>query len=350
MAVSTSFGWRDAPLPWQAQLWQRAGEWLRREHLPHAMLLHGVAGCGKQLFAQAFAALALCRHPRDGRACGECPACHQFAAGAHPDYHFVTLAEDKNAILVDQVRELCAALALTSLHGGRKIALLSPADAMNSNAGNSLLKTLEEPAAGSLLILVSAHMARLPATVRSRCQKLAMPAPDMQTALRWLKGLESRSDWPALLRIAGGGPLLALQLSQTKLGQERLDFYRLLLELRSGGRNPVTCAADLSREPLALVLRLLQAWTMDVIRVAALNGRVPPALTNDDAGGMLQSALKGLNLRALHAYLDCIGKAVGLASTAVNAQLLLEDLLVNWANGLRDLSVAPLAAREVWNS
>lgn len=346
MVVSVSSDWQVVPLPWQAQLWQRAGEWLQSERLPHALLLAGVAGCGKQIFAQAFAALALCRQPEGGRACGKCPSCRQFAAGAHPDYHYVTLAEDKSAILVDQIRELCAALALTSLHGGRKIALLSPADAMNGNAANSLLKTLEEPAPGSLLILVSAQVARLPATVRSRCQKLSLRAPAPQTAVSWLNSHEPRDDWPALLGIAGGGPLLALQLSQTKLVRERLDFYRMLLELRSGQRNPLTCAAELNREPLLLVLRLLQTWTMDLINLAALDGAALGALVNTDARGVLQTVLKGLNLHALHAYLDRLGQATVLASTSVNGQLLLEDLLVQWAGGLQELNVAPLAARE----
>lgn len=346
MAVSASPGWRVVPLPWQIRLWQRAGEWLQSERLPHALLLSGVAGCGKQLFAQAFAALALCRQPEGGRACGKCPSCRQFAAGAHPDYHYLTTAEDKSAILVDQIRELCATLALTSLHGGRKIALLSPADAMNSNAANCLLKTLEEPAPGSLLILVSAQVARLPATVRSRCQKLSMNTPAPQTAVSWLNSQETRADWPALLGIAGGGPLLALQLSQTKLVRERLNFYRMLLELQSGQRNPLTCAAELNREPLLLVLRLLQTWTMDLINLAALDGAAPGGLVNKDARGVLQTALKDLNLHALHAYLGRLGQAVVLASTSVNGQLLLEDLLVQWADGLQNLSVAPLAARE----
>lgn len=345
MAVSSaSPDWQSVPLPWQMPLWQRAGDWLQSERLPHALMLTGVAGSGKQLFAKAFAALALCRHPENVKACGHCPSCRQFAAGTHPDFHYVTLAEDKSAILVDQIRELCAALALTSLHGGRKIAVLYPADAMNGNAANSLLKTLEEPAPGTLLILVTAQTARLPATIRSRCQTLSMATPAKHTALEWLNSFEPRADWSALLGIAGGGPLLALQLAQVRLVRERLDFYRMLLELRSNARNPLQCAAELAREPLPLVLQLLQTWTMDLVCLATADGKTLPVLINADAQTLLQSAVTGLNLRALHAYLMRLSQAVALAATPVNGQLLLDDLLLQWAGGLSSLNAAPLAA------
>ncbi|MGH8293058.1 MAG: DNA polymerase III subunit delta' [Gammaproteobacteria bacterium] len=343
-AADTLPDWRAVPLPWQTSLWQRAGTWLQSGRLPHALMLTGVEGSGKQLFASAFAALALCRSPEHGRACGQCPSCRQFAAGAHPDYHSVTLAEEKSAILVDQIRELCITLTLTSLHGGRKLAVLSPADAMNSNAANSLLKTLEEPAPGTLLILVTAQPARLPATIRSRCQSLSMTAPATPMALDWLNGIESRTDWPALLGIAGGGPLRALQLAGVSLIRERLMWFQMLLDLRANKLNPLQCAGELSREPLPLVLRLLQTWTMDLVRLGTAAWTAPPALINADAHALLQSALVGLNLRALHAYLGRLNRATALATTPVNAQLLLEDLLLQWAGGLGSLNAAPLAA------
>ena len=140
-----------APLPWQISAWQQLHARMENGTLPHALLVCGAAGTGKAHFAQAFAALALCRHPEKAHACGHCGSCHQLAAAAHPDYHPVTIPEDKTAILVDQIRELSQTLALTSQHNGRKIGLLTPADAMNANAANSLLKTLEEPSAGTLL-------------------------------------------------------------------------------------------------------------------------------------------------------------------------------------------------------
>ncbi|MGB9430229.1 MAG: DNA polymerase III subunit delta', partial [Gammaproteobacteria bacterium] len=315
MAISPVQEFGTIPLPWQQDNWRHAVARLESSRLPHALMISGTAGTGKESFAQAFAALALCKHPDNAHACGICSACHQFNASTHPDYHFVTVPEDKTGILVDQIRELTQKLALTSQYGGRKIAVLSPADAMNANAANSLLKTLEEPPAGTLLMLVTAHPARLPATIRSRCQMLRMAAPASDQAIQWLNSREPRSDWPALLAIAGGGPLRALQLSATPLAQERLRFYQLLVEIKAHRRNPLSSAADASREGVPLVLRLLQSWIMDLITLATLADTEAPAIDNADARALLQSALKGLNLRALHAYLGRLNEAVALSTT-----------------------------------
>ncbi len=342
--MNTPPAFQSVPLPWQKEIWQHAGTLLTSGKLPHALVVSGTAGTGKDLFARAFAALALCRHPENGRACGECASCHQFIAGAHPDYHYVTIPEDKTGILVDQIRELTQALALTSQYGGRKIVVLSPADVMNINAANSLLKTLEEPSAESLLLLVTARPTRLPATIRSRCQVLRIAAPSTDTAIQWLNSKEARNDWAALLGIAGCGPLMAIQLAQNDHARDRLRFYQMLLDLRTGRKNPLTAAAGISREPLPVVLRLLQSWAMDLVILATLDGAEQAAIINGDALTLLQSALKGLNLRGLHAYLSRLNEAMALSTTPVNGQLLLENLLMEWADGLQTLETAPLAA------
>ena len=333
------------PLPWQIPTWQKLHARLENGTLPHALLISGVAGTGKQHIARAFAALALCWHPKNARACGQCGACRQFAAAAHPDYHRVTIPEDKSGILVDQIRELSQTLALTSQHRGWKIALLTPADAMNTNAANSLLKTLEEPSASTLLLLITARPARLPATIRSRCQAVRIATPATHMAIEWLDARQSRPDWPALLRIAGGGPLLALELASSELMQERLHFYQMLMELRAGRRNPLSCAVEANRENLPLVLRLLQAWVADLITLATTGNTSEPGIINVDALVLLQNTLMGINLRGLHAFLSRVNEAMALAGTSVNGQLLLEGLFMDWSEGLQTLEAAPLAAR-----
>lgn len=332
------------PLPWQMPAWQQLHARMENGTLPHALLVSGAAGTGKAHFAQAFAALALCRHPENAHACGQCGSCHQLAAAAHPDYHPVTIPEDKTRILVDQIRELAQTLVLTSQHSGRKIALLTPADAMNTNAANSLLKTLEEPSAGTLLLLVTARPARLPATIRSRCLAMRIITPAADTAVQWLNDREPRPDWPALLGIAGGGPLLAQELAKSALMQERLRFYQMLMELRTGRRNPLSCAAEASRENLPLVLRLLQIWIKDLIILSTIGNTSGPGIINIDAFGLLQNAFTRINLRGLHVFLSRVNEAAALAGTPVNGQLLLEGLFMDWSEGLQTLGTAPLAA------
>ena len=141
----------------------------------------------------------------------------------HPDFIEVAPEASAKMIKIDQIRALRSDLVLTHQYGGYKIALIGPADAMNINAYNSLLKTLEEPAPGVILILLTSRPASLPATIRSRCQKLALPMPEQEVAQTWLA---QQIDEPAVpLSIARGAPLAALRLIQEDvLSQRRDDF------------------------------------------------------------------------------------------------------------------------------
>ena len=149
-------------LPWQHTRWQEMLARRANGRLPHALLLCGLRGVGKQHFAARFAQALLCEQPAsDGQACQACRSCLLFRAGTHPDYWPVTPAEEGKSILIDQIRELNASLVFTSHAGGYKIAALWPADRMNSAAANALLKTLEEPSANTLLMLITSRPAFL---------------------------------------------------------------------------------------------------------------------------------------------------------------------------------------------
>jgi DNA polymerase III subunit delta' len=333
-----------APFQWQEAVWRQLHARMLNARLPHALLICGVSGTGKLQFAQRFAQLALCHAPESGQPCGKCSACNQFRAGSHPDYRHVGIPEDKSVITIAQMRELIADLNLTSQHGGRKVALIEPADAMNAASANALLKTLEEPGAGTLLMLVSARPARLPATIRSRCQLLRMLPPTQEEALAWLSDRSPRKDWPVLLGLAGGGPLAAVQFAASAQFEARLEMFRALEEIRLGRRNPIACAKDWNAKDMdmMLTLRLLQSWIMDLI---ALASGAEAAVVNRDAMPLLQTAMQGIHLRGLHGMLGRLNEAVVLASSSVNQQLLLESLLSDWAEGLKTLEAAPLAAR-----
>jgi len=129
------------PFPWQRSLWQRLWQRRRDGRLPHALLFCGPAGVGKRNLAQSFAQTLLCEAGGE-RACGRCKGCHLWQAGAHPDYLAVGPKEAGKPIVIDQVRELCAFLGFTRQRAAHKVALLAPAEAMNTHAANSLLKTL----------------------------------------------------------------------------------------------------------------------------------------------------------------------------------------------------------------
>ncbi len=264
----------SALLPWQTALWRRQMQSRAGGRVPHALLLLGRPHSGKSAFARALGHAALCEQPQpEGLACGRCRACQQIAAGSHPDLHTLELLEDKKEILIDQVRAFCAKLQLTSTRGGARVGLLYGADLLGMHAANSLLKTLEEPAAGIQLILTASNPSRVQATIRSRCQMLAMPMPDLEQATAWLRS--EAPDAVPLLGAAGGNPLHARQLLDGA-GAKRLgEWEQGVAALASGRGNPLSLAAALDSEDWQEFLRWWQGWLLQRCREA---GREAEAL------------------------------------------------------------------------
>lgn len=201
------------PLPWQTALWQRLQGQREAGQLPHAMLLAGPAGVGKRRFAMALGAGLLCLTSKEGVACGNCRACALLTAGTHPDWAWLAPEEKGKAIKIDLIRQQVESMGQTAQQGGRKLVVLEPAEAMNRNAANALLKTLEEPSGAAVILLISDSPARLLPTIRSRCQRLDFLLPPVAATRAWLAPLAAdpkRLD--AALYEAGQRPLLARQL------------------------------------------------------------------------------------------------------------------------------------------
>jgi DNA polymerase III subunit delta' len=209
-----------------------------RDRMAHAILFVGPAGNFKADFAYALAAGLLCESPQaDGQACASCSACNWFAQGNHPDFRWLrpeSMEEPKPAedsakpakegkvsreITIDQVRGLSDFLNLGTHRAGLRVVLITPAEAMNRNTANALLKSLEEPKPGTVFLLVSDHPERLLPTIRSRCRVEPIPRPHAELAQAYLvdQGIANAEHWLAL---AGGLPRLALEVATGK--QKRL--------------------------------------------------------------------------------------------------------------------------------
>lgn len=156
--------------PWQTSNWQNLASSQQNKRLAHGLLLHGPKGIGKKAFAVDFAHWLLCEQPSTDKACGQCKSCQLIKAESNPDLLYLQPEEEGKAIKVDQIRELINKISLTGHGQGYRVIIISPADALNINASNSLLKTLEEPPENTVLILISDKPSKLMATIRSRTQ------------------------------------------------------------------------------------------------------------------------------------------------------------------------------------
>ena len=313
-------------LPWHAAARGRLETAVSAGRLPHAVLLHGPAGVGKERFAAALAAALFCK----GRgatleACGQCAECALSLAGSHPDLHWLRRLEDKKSISVDQVRETCEQLGMTSLRGGLRVAIVVPAQAMTPSAQNALLKTLEEPAPRTLLMLVTPRPSGLLATLRSRCQRIEIARPGTAEALDWLGRELGASVDGALLEAAGGAPLKALALAPHHPALEE-QMTGLVAAVAARRAEPTGAAAEMMGEGLPARLDWLEAWLGRAIRARTAPSGMQLTVRG---GGELQRAAAEVNISAAFRMVDRVREVRRLLEGSSAPQLLIEALIVD---------------------
>ncbi|WP_322998280.1 DNA polymerase III subunit delta' [Castellaniella sp.] len=262
-------------LPWQQAL---ARDWLAdRDRFAHAWLVHGLPGIGQRTFAAAGAASLLCESPQSGLACGQCQACRWVRAGNHPDLRRIrpdavaalegAAAEDGDEsgtkkqpsrdIRIEQIRSLLPWFNTATHRGGWRVALLYPAESLNTIAANALLKILEEPPAHTVFLLVAHAPDRLLPTLVSRCRRLPLPVPDTEQALAWLQ--QHDVDHAASrLAAAGGAPLLALDQAREPATPAWLELF-LDLAIR-GGASASLADALIALEPAVWLDGFQRLW------------------------------------------------------------------------------------------
>ncbi|HMU67527.1 MAG TPA: DNA polymerase III subunit delta' [Cellvibrionaceae bacterium] len=304
-------------LPWLQPIWQQLTQMMQLNRLPAGLLLTAAEGVGAAEFARAFARILLCEAPREMNSCGVCAGCLLLANHNHPDIFILSPEEDSKVIKIAQIRALNEFIANTAQQSGRKVVVIDPADAMNINAANALLKNLEEPIGQTYFILVSVNPSRLLATIKSRCTRIALPTPLWAEGLAWLnqQGIEAAE---AKLASAHGAPLRVVKWQQ----EGYFDQCAALaghLEQYLTARQPLSyIAKPIAQLGVALVLDQCMAWVHSAL--------VQPFKPQTLAVASL-AELDEKDLLRLYESLQQ-KKRLLLAGVNLNAQLVVEELLV----------------------
>jgi DNA polymerase-3 subunit delta' len=320
----------SAPFPWQEQQWQHLWSVHKANRLPHALLLEGPYGMGISRFALDLARALLCDAPLDrGAACNRCKNCLLQQAGNHPEILQIGPEEKGKLIRIDQIRELIQFVSLKSHYGHLRIVLLDPAEAMNRNAANSLLKTLEEPPSGTLFILVSHSPMLLPVTVRSRCQPIHFTIPAEAITQQWL--MEQTEQRPAsLFMFADEAPLTLLEGLESGLYTQRREIVNDLESLLTGASDPLAIAQHWSRlgaeEVLLLCLRVIESL------IKLKSTQEPSWISNLGMGGHWHAWAEALDLFKLFTAYDRLMEYRQLLAGQANitALNLLEEFAIQW--------------------
>ena len=312
-------------MPWHQGHWQAL---VGQQHFAHAYLFTGPSGAGKRAFASAFAAWLMCEQPTGGQACQQCRSCLLRQAGSHPDLLSIAPEEQGKAIRVDAIRQLVD----FAQQGGRKVVLLQPAEAMNQNAANALLKSLEEPTADTYLLLISDQPSRLLPTIRSRCRVQPLGAPGQQQALSWLAAElpdSTAEQQGLLLQMAGGAPLRALALQQMDALALRDKVVEGVKALLKGQISAPRLCEQLNAVPVELLLDWFADWTLDLLK---LQQRAQETASNADMDKVLgYMAQRVQPLALLHWQEWLLAHRRQFDNKAnLNRQLFLEKLLAEW--------------------
>ena len=334
--------------PWHQTLWHSLQE--RRQVIPSSTLLVGRPGTDLPNLGMELAGMLLCDVGTSDKPCTSCRSCHMFERGVHPDLHVISTEEAegicdlrfknqsmrytdtdstkrerrttvRSIITVDQIRAVTESLNKSDGLGSSKVCLIYPADALNLNAANALLKSLEEPTGGSYFLLLSSFPGNLPPTIRSRCSRLDLNNPTIDESIEWLT-TEHKVDLKVAQQLitCGLGPYEVLQMNT----REDLEAYQALIDgltgLISGSVNAGAFARHNGVYDTVLTLKVIQSEIYRGLRESVHprhHADVPVLISPDLA----------LEFReVLFSVYFAIGKFLSWPKKSVDEQLFLEHI------------------------
>lgn len=313
-------------MPWLNEPLTRLQQAKEQQRLPHAMLLTGREGIGKNVLAHELMQWLHCLHPQKSTACEHCEHCQLLSAGSFPDHALLEPEEAGKNIRVDQIRELVEFCHHTAQQGGYRTVLITPADAMNASAQNALLKTLEEPGERTFLLLLTHQINQMLPTIISRCQQIQVSTPAIEQSITWLVAAGvAEQDAKGLLMAAGGAPLKAQQLINSNWFTERGEILLSIATLPQAPPKLAALAKQLAGYDASNLLPACYEWFAAAIKWHhEIKENVDPALTS------AFDALKKIPLQRLFEVQHAVIRALKLIQTGANPNLemLYEQILM----------------------
>ncbi|MEB3752833.1 DNA polymerase III subunit delta' [Acinetobacter sp. MD2(2019)] len=314
---------------WQQSVWDMLTQ--RFPELGHGLLFYGKDGCGKEIFVQQFLEWVLCSHKTAHGACGHCGSCVWLKSDTHPNYVRISTEDDSKKahprIKIEQIRELLPFVQQTV--DGWRVIVIEPAEALNVAAANALLKTLEEPGERVLIILVTTHFLKLPATIRSRLQRYALDRLSTEQAVEYVQRELPELDQQKiqlLLNLSNAMPLQALKLNDQNWLDKRLELILDWQDLVQNKRLPISYATKWTKAlSFHDFMQMFEYLLSDIICV-----KLKQPVKNIDLD--FQKLAQAYSLETLFQILEHLQRSKTMLEQNVQTQLIVDQLFVQLMN------------------
>ncbi len=304
---------------------------IRHQRVPQAYVFSGDEGVGKKFTALMLAKALNCRDRRDD-ACERCVSCHKINAGNHPDVRIIE--PDGQFIKIDQIREMQKDAGYKPFEGKRKVYILDDAETMRPEAANALLKTLEEPSAECLIILVTANVYALLPTVISRCQFIRFTALGVEKLVAFL---EQKAQLPSerarlIASLAEGCPGRAVSMDAEQALEKRNLVENLFQSLSSGLQDVRILFNHVEgllsqKEAIHEYLDMMLIWYRDMYLLFEKGDKA--LVANSDAIDRLMQSAKPLSARHIQRLFEIVYQTKLDILRNANLQLTLEVMLIS---------------------
>jgi len=317
----------DFEFPWLISQFNVLCQYQKTGTLPHAVLLHGPKGVGKNKLAFIISEKLLCQTKSDSI---------YFSQNTHPYFYHLKKQEDKKIIPIDQVREVISSLYLKPKEKLFQVLFIENVEDLNTQSANALLKTLEEPVANTVIIMTTNYLSQLLPTLLSRCLKLHCAPPDLKTGIAWLESkltdCSNREKIEISLRLANNSPLLAKRLLQEGL-ELRETVFELMKEQLTNKIHPIETAEKLEKFETTEVIHWFYSFALDLIKIKLKIKQTKTCsfLTHIDKTDLLVNLSEFISVETLWSWIFNItnSKKALLRSPYLNKQLLLERILLD---------------------